>query len=181
MDEATALLQHAARVLNGAGIRYFVAGSVASMHYGEPRMTRDINIVVFLRLTDIGALTRAFTLPESYPEPTAIMPAIEHESQFSVSQPSTGMKIDFMCVKNRGYGQVQFDRARRVLLDDGVEVAFAVPEDMILKKLEYFREGGSHKHLRDITGMMKVSGDEFDRAYLETRPTRWVCGRSGTR
>ena len=170
MGEETALLLCAARVLNAAGIRYFVAGSVASMHYGEPRFTRDIDIVVFLRLSDVPKLIEAFKEPEFYLEPSAIMPAIEHEGQFNVIQPATGMKIDFMCVENEGYGRVCFDRARRVEAADGVDVMFAAPEDVILKKLEYYREGGSDKHTRDITGMIKVSGETFDRVYLEA----WV-------
>jgi hypothetical protein len=36
--------------------------------------------------------------------------------------------------------------------------------------MEYFREGQSDKHLRDIAGVFKVSGDRIDRAYLE----EWV-------
>ena len=36
-----------------------------------------------------------------------------------------------------------------------------------MRKLEYFREGGSDKHLRDIRGMLQVSGDQIDRASLE--------------
>ena len=37
---------------------------------------------------------------------------------------------------------------------------------MILKKLEYYREGGSEKHLRDIAGVLKISGEQVDRAYI---------------
>jgi len=33
--------------------------------------------------------------------------------------------------------------------------------------LEYFREGGSDKHLRDIRAMLAVSGDLLDRPALE--------------
>ncbi len=33
--------------------------------------------------------------------------------------------------------------------------------------MEYYREGGSEKHLRDITGILKVSGDEIDRTYID--------------
>lgn len=46
------------------------------------------------------------------------------------------------------------------------------PKDVILKKLEYYREGKSEKHLRDIAGVLKISGDEIDRAYIETWASR---------
>jgi hypothetical protein len=38
---------------------------------------------------------------------------------------------------------------------------------VILGKLWYYREGGSEKHLRDIAGMLQVSGDEIDTAYVD--------------
>jgi hypothetical protein len=57
-------------------------------------------------------------------------------------------------------------RGRRLPAGDGFETTFAAPEDVILKKLEYFREGGSEKHLRDIVGILKVQGDGIDREYL---------------
>lgn len=50
------------------------------------------------------------------------------------------------------------------------EATFAAPEDVILKKMEYYREGKSDKHLRDIAGVLKISGDEIDEEYIEA----WV-------
>jgi hypothetical protein len=41
-------------------------------------------------------------------------------------------------------------------------------------KMQYYREGGSEKHLRDITGILKISRDETDVAYI----TEW-SGRLG--
>jgi hypothetical protein len=40
---------------------------------------------------------------------------------------------------------------------------------VILKKLEYYREGGSQKHLRDIAGVLRTT-EGLDRAYIE----RWA-------
>jgi hypothetical protein len=46
-------------------------------------------------------------------------------------------------------------------------VVVAPPEYVIVRKLEYFREGGSEKHLRDIRSMLNVSGDQIDRSILD--------------
>jgi hypothetical protein len=46
-------------------------------------------------------------------------------------------------------------------------VAFASPEDVIIKKMAYFQEGGSDKHLRDIAGVLRLQGEALDRAYIE--------------
>jgi hypothetical protein len=45
----------------------------------------------------------------------------------------------------------------------------APPEYVIIRKLEYFREGKSEKHLRDIRSMLAVSAAAIDRALLETK------------
>jgi hypothetical protein len=45
--------------------------------------------------------------------------------------------------------------------------SFSSPEDVILKKMEFFQEGHSEKHLRDIVGVLKVSGNQIDRSYIE--------------
>ena len=49
---------------------------------------------------------------------------------------------------------------------------FRSPEYVIVRKLEYFREGGSEKHLRDIRAMLNVSGELLDRAALDDWITR---------
>jgi len=43
---------------------------------------------------------------------------------------------------------------------------FASPEDVVLKKMEYYQKGGSDKHLRDIASMLKISGEDIDRVYI---------------
>ena len=48
---------------------------------------------------------------------------------------------------------------------------FATAEDVIVKKLEYYAAGGSEKHLRDIAGVLKISGARVDRSYV----ARWAA------
>jgi hypothetical protein len=47
-----------------------------------------------------------------------------------------------------------------------LEANFAAPEDVIIKKMEYYREGGSEKHLRDISGMLMISPELIDMNYI---------------
>ena len=75
-----------------------------------------------------------------------------------------------MIARDDAWGKSQFTRRiRRLVLADR-ETYIASPEDLILGKLWYYREGGSEKHLRDIVGMLQVSGDEIDRSYI----THWA-------
>ena len=50
---------------------------------------------------------------------------------------------------------------------DGIQVAFAPPEYVILRKLEFFREGRSEKHLRDIAAMLSEAGPLIDSSFIE--------------
>ena len=68
------------------------------------------------------------------------------------------------------FNQSRFARARRVRAGDDWEAWCASPEDAILKKMEFHRAGGSDKHLRDVAGVLRTSGDEIDRDYID----RWA-------
>lgn len=163
----TDLLLHTAEVLERIGIRYFVAGSMAAMFYGEYRSTHDVDVVVFLRFGKIPFLVEAFPPPEWYLDPLTIHDAMEHCGQFNLIHVPTALKVDFMTPEEDYYNEVRFERARRKEVAPGKSAWFAAPEDVILKKLEYYKEGGSDKHLRDIDAMIRISGETFDREYLE--------------
>jgi hypothetical protein len=45
---------------------------------------------------------------------------------------------------------------------------FISPEDVILNKLLFYKEGGVDKHARDIAGVLRISGDSLDVNYLNT-------------
>ena len=57
-----------------------------------------------------------------------------------------------------------FMHRQKIPFDESI-LWIAPPEFIIIGKLEFFREGGSEKHLRDIRGMLKET--EIDRAFLE--------------
>ena len=93
--------------------------------------------------------------------------------QFNVIHPGSGNKIDFILTRPDSWNANQLTRRRRIELRHGQE-AFdayvAAPEDVILGKLWYFAEGGGDRHLRDIAGILRVTGEGVDRAEVE----RWA-------
>ena len=50
----------------------------------------------------------------------------------------------------------------RILDIDDKPISFAPPEYVILRKLEFYREGNSEKHLRDIASMLFESSSEIN-------------------
>lgn len=160
------LLRSVVEVLERLQIPYLVTGSVASMAYGEPRLTNDIDIVADVHPTHIGDLLAAFPAPAYYIDAEMIREAIHRSGQFNIIHPASGFKVDIIIRKETPFNQSRFSRKRRVRPSKEYEADFASPEDVILKKMEYYKEGGSEKHLRDITGILKISGETIDRQYI---------------
>ncbi len=161
------LLRHVVGVLERLNLRYFVTGSIASIYYGEPRLTNDIDIVVDLPEQSISEFRAAFPPEEFYLSDEAAVRAIRTHGTFNVLHPSSGLKIDVIVPERTLFNHHRFQRARRVQAGEGLESSFSSAEDVILMKMEFFRQGGSDKHLRDITGILKLSGKRLDIDYIE--------------
>jgi hypothetical protein len=154
--------------LERLGIPYFVTGSTAGVLYGEPRLTHDIDIVVALSQRDVHRFVEMFPLEEFYCPPEDVL-AIEvrrgQRGHCNLIHHDSGFKADIY---------IAFDELhrwalvhRRALTIDRLQISVAPVEYVILRKLEYFREGRSEKHVRDIRTMLEVSSTQIDRPFLE--------------
>lgn len=164
------LLRYVTEVLEGIGARYFVTGSTATIFYGEPRFTNDIDVVVELPLRAVGDFCSQFPPPEFYVSEAAARQAVLSKSQFNIIHPDSGLKVDVIIPESTSFNDSRFSRIRRLHAAENLDVFFASPEDAIIKKMEYYREGGSEKHLRDIAGVLKISRDQIDMQYI----TQWA-------
>lgn len=164
------LLRRLVEMFDELEIPYMVVGSFACGVYSEPRMTRDIDVVASLKYGDASELAEKFPTPEYYLSREAIGQAIRTNGQFNIIHPASGNKIDVMMTPDSAWGDRQMQRRqqREVFPDRNAYVAR--PEDIILSKMQYYKEGASEKHLRDITGMLKISPEEIDKGYV----TEWA-------
>lgn len=160
------LLRTIVATLERLQIPYLVTGSVAAMAYGEPRMTNDIDIVAGIKEEHIPGLLQAFPAVEYYVSDEMIREAIRHQGQFNIIHPSSGLKVDIIIRRNTLFDISRFRRARRIQPGENYEADFAAPEDVIIKKMEFYKAGGSEKHLRDITGILRISGEDVDMLYI---------------
>lgn len=164
--EQSDLLRLAAQSLDRLRIPYALVGSFASGVWGESRFTQDIDLLIELSLDQVTLLCREFPESDFYVSEAAARAAVAEHGQFNVIHPASGNKIDFMIAGKSSWTIAQFKRRRRMLLMPDQEIDVAAPEDVILGKLMYYKEGGSEKHLRDITGILTISGDAVDRDYI---------------
>lgn len=157
--------------LENSGLKYMVTGATAAIIYGEPRLTNDIDIVIEMGEKDAGRITRSFPSDQFYCPPLEVLEQEARRSlrgHFNVIHHSTGFKADFYLKGKDDLHNWAIDRRKRFKLE-GVSIWVAPPEYVILRKLEYYREGKSEKHLRDIAGMIEVSGELIDLTDLEKR------------
>lgn len=163
------LMQRVADFCETHTIAYRVVGSMASIAYGEPRLTIDIDIVVELKLQNIAALSATFPFPEYYFSEDAAREAILRRRQFNIIHPASGLKVDLFVPPATEYARIEAQRVHRITSEGEYSAWFGAPEDIVLNKLIYFQlsNGVSEKHLRDIAGMMKLLREKLDRDYIE--------------
>ena len=159
------LLRYLVETLEDVGVPYMVGGSHAAMYYGEPRLTRDVDVVVTLSLERLPALLEQFPAGEFYVDAEAAREAIATSGQFNIIHPGSGLKIDVYINPDTPYDRERLARRQRLPLATGIDAYFARPEDVILYKLLYARDGGD-LHQRDVLGILRVSGPDLDQRYL---------------
>ena len=156
--------------LAAAGIPYMVTGSVASSFHGEPRATRDIDIVIESTPEALDTFVRALAPDQFYVDLDAARSALAARSQFNVIETASGWKVDLVIRKDRPFSIEEFARRRPAeLLGTATYVASA--EDLVIAKLEWAKAAESERQLRDVAAILAVSGDGMDYPYVE----RWVA------
>ena len=152
------------------GIPHMLAGSFASSFHGAPRTTHDIDLVVAPTRAALDRFASGLDPDRFYVSVDAAREAWGRRGQFNVVLLDSGWKADLILRKDRPFSLSEFERRRRVEID-GLAVWIATAEDTIVSKLEWARAGGSERQVRDVAGILDVSGERLDLDYIE----RWVA------
>lgn len=156
-------------VLNRLKIDYIISGGVAVTVWGKPRYTADIGIVIELDSVEsvrnlIYDLKKTF--PKSYSDEDVAIDAFKRKSEFNVVEPEYGIKIDFFISDKTEYKKLAMKRGKLKKLDDKM-ICFISPEDLIISKLIWFKEGQSTRQLEDILSVIEVQ-KKLDKTYLDS-------------
>ena len=153
--------------LNALGVPWMAVGSIASSAYGERRTTLDVDVVAVIGRHDAARFSEAFPEADFYCPPAGVIQeesARPERGYFNLIHQQSIYKADIYVATGGVFERWAFEN-RRALKAGETPVWLAPPEYVIVHKLEFFREGGSEKHLRDIRGMLEVT--EVDRGVLE--------------
>ena len=148
--------------LDGANIGYMLTGSMAMNYYAQPRMTRDIDIVVALRPIDAERVVTLFS-PDYYVSRDAVDSSIAQQSLFNLIHNESVIKVDCIVRKQNEYRLNEFNRRQRIKIQD-FETWIVSKEDLILSKLFWAKDSHSELQLRDVKNLTSTG---CDRDYIE--------------
>jgi len=145
-----------------------VTGSLASSYHGEPRATRDIDIVIDSDPDRLAQLVDGLITAGFYVDRDTALAAIETRTQFNAIGPDAS-KVDFIVRRDRPFSIAEFARRQPANLL-GTPGFVTTAEDLVIAKLEWAAVSGSDRQLRDVAGILAVT-EILDAAYIE----RWVA------
>ena len=140
---------------------YMIIGGQAVLLYGEPRLTRDIDITLGVntdRLKDLLTILQKISLKpipadiESFVRQTMVLPSLDE---------ATGIRIDFI-FSFTPYETEAIKRAKKIMML-GQEICFASPEDVIIHKIF----AGRPRDLEDVRTIL-LKNPEIDAKYIRS-------------
>ncbi len=152
------LISRLAAALDERGIPYMVIGGQAVLLYGEPRLTRDIDITLGITPDDLAhildlvadlSLRVLVREVQTFVKKTWVLPVYHEES---------GMRVDFIF----SWSPYEREAIQRANVQEvrGYPVRFARPEDVIIHKVL----AGRPRDLEDIRSILRKQ--QVDHAYI---------------
>jgi len=148
-----------------------VSGSTALNYYAQPRMTRDIDIVVEMEPADTARVVDLFK-QDFYCDEDEIREAALHRRLFNIVHLERVVKVDFIVRKDSPYRREEFARRRSLMLDEA-KVWLVSPEDLLLSKLSWAKDSHSELQLGDVRNLIAAVPD-LDWAYID----KWAADLS---
>ena len=148
-----------------ADIPYMLTGSMAMNYYAQPRLTRDIDVVIAIVLEDVDRIAKLFR-PDYYLSEENIRESLAHESIFNLIHQESVIKVDCIIRKSGEYRRAEFERRQRISIRD-FNTFIVSKEDLIISKLAWAKDSHSEVQLSDVKNLLATG---YDAAYLQ----RWT-------
>lgn len=161
------ILREISKRLEITGIAYMLTGSMALNYYAQPRMTRDLDLVVRLAERDVDGLVDVLE-SDFYIDRQMVKRAVANRKMFNAIHFDSVIKVDFIVLKEEPYRQEEFDRRRRITIGD-FQIWIVSLEDLVISKLFWARESRSEIQMRDVHNLLCMP---FDREYIERQAKR---------
>jgi hypothetical protein len=142
-------------------IPFMLTGSMALNYYTTPRMTRDVDFVVELKVENVPQFLEVFG-GEYYVSPEMARAAAQNRKSFNLIHQESVIKVDCFVRPDSAYAQAEFNRRKAVRIG-GFETYVASKEDVIVSKLWWARASHSALQLQDVRSLLATG---FDQEYV---------------
>lgn len=165
IQDSTELAAELHNIFTLVNIPYYVTGGVAAITYGEPRTTRDLDVVISVPCDALTPLVKALEEAGFY------VPGVEDAATgrmrtLQVTQIATISRADLVLADNNNYERLKFQRRKLIPLPNGLEVYLVSPEDIVVNKLRWGQQSQSEKQWRDVLGVLKTQQEHLDYEYM---------------
>lgn len=146
--------------LEEAGINYMISGSVALNAYATPRMTRDIDIVILLKLEQVQIFLEQLD-EDFFCDDIGILEEVKRNGMFNIIHKKTIARIDFITKKDSEFADTEFQRRRKTSYL-GFPVWVVSPEDLFISKLQWIQQLQSNQQLQDLESLKELENMDWD-------------------
>lgn len=160
MNDQLEFMKLIASRLDFANIPYMMTGSLAMAIYSMPRMTRDIDLVVEVKPTDVDKIVDLF-LEDCY----ISQDSVTQHGMFNIIHNDWMVKADLIIRKNEDYRREEFTRRKKISIDN-MTISVVSAEDLILSKLVWGKRSQSELQFRDVCQMI-ITVSELDWKYMQ--------------
>jgi hypothetical protein len=164
MADLDTTTQKIVAVLEKLGKPFAFTGGLAAITYGDPRTTRDVDIIMEVNPWERDFADTLATLlgDDFYFSIEGCREAIDEQTMFQAVHKETMFKVDFH-LSDLVPGSCE--RRCHVKIPTGQVVPMVTPEDSILSKLVWIKLG-SGRSRKDVVAMLRVQ-EHLDNNYLE--------------
>lgn len=159
MESLVRSIQRLQQRLQEADIPSVVIGGVASALWGEPRVTRDVDLKILLGRDEADRLLAVLT-----PDYTPLLPdprrALKEQAMLFVRDPAE-TRLDLL-LADTPYDVQAIRRGRIVELQPGATISVCSPEDLVIYKLVSTRL----RDHEDASSVVRRQGDKLDDSYV---------------
>lgn len=154
------LLAKLAQALEENCMPYMIIGGQAVLLYGEPRLTRDIDVTLGVNIDSLPKIVKMVTGLNLKPLPSEVKDFVKKTMVLPTKDETTGIRVDFI-FSFTPYEKQAIEKAREVPIKEAV-VRFASPEDVIIHKIF----AGRTRDLDDVKSIL-LKNPSVDVPYIE--------------